>query len=104
MLRFAAMAAMLSGALAIPAAWTTVSHVQSLELRSPLPRDAITDVETRLESVFAGATGATVTATALQSSGRRLQAGSSSLTITYVIACGSSCDMVTAVRANHTIR
>ena len=97
MMRVLAMAAMLSGALAVPTTWSTVSHEQSIELRSAFPTWAIETVEHELASVIAGATGTRVMATVSQAPGRRLQAGST-LTITYVVSCGDSCDTVSSVR------
>jgi len=96
----AAMAAALVGpAFAVPVA-PGISFEHSLVLGSALPQDAYSAVEGELTALMTQTNGVQTTATVMAQSGsRRLQGGASSLTITYVIACGSSCDAVTAVRS-----
>ena len=98
----AAMAAALVGpAFAVPVA-PGISFEHSLVLGSALPQDAYSAVEGELTALMTQTNGLQTTAVVMAGSdSRRLQAGSSStLTITYVVACGSSCDAVAAVSAN----
>ena len=98
----AAMAAALVGpAFAVPVA-PGISFEHSLVLSSPLSQDAYSALEGQLSTLMTQTNGLQTTAVVMAGSdSRRLQAGSSStLTITYVVACGSSCDAVAAVSAN----
>ena len=101
MLRTAAAAAaimLISPALAVPSS-PTLSYEHSLVLSAPLPQTDYAAVEAELSALMTQTTGMAATAaTEVQSASRRLQTGST-LSITYIVTCGSSCDAVSAVRA-----
>lgn len=90
-------AALVTPAFAVPAA-PGLSYEHTLVLASPLSSDGYGAVETELSALMSQSNGVATTASIAGPSGnRRLQSGSS-LTITYVVACGSSCDAVADVR------
>ena len=91
-------AALVAPAFAIPAA-AGLSYGHTLALSSPLSSDGYAAVEAELSALMSQSNGvATTVSIATPSGNRRLQGGGSSLTITYVVACGSSCDSVASVR------
>ena len=92
-----AMAALsVAPAYALPAAQLGLRFEQNLALSSPLSQDGFAAVESALSTVMTETNGMETTATILESAQRRLQAGST-LTITYIVACGSACDTVAQV-------
>ena len=95
-------AALVTPTFGIPAA-PGLSYEHTLVLSSALSSDAYVAVEAELSALMSQSNGVATTASVATPSGnRRLQTGSS-LTITYVVACGSSCDTVADVRpANHS--
>jgi hypothetical protein len=95
-------AALVTPAFAIPAA-PGLSYEHTLVLASALSSDGYGAVETELSALMSQSNGVATTASIAGPSGnRRLQSGSS-LTITYVVACGSSCDAVADVRPHFSL-
>ena len=89
-------AALVTPAFAVPAA-PGLSYEHTLVLASELSSDVYGAVEAELSALMSQSNGVSTTASIAAPSGnRRLQSGSS-LTITYVVACGSSCDAVADV-------
>ena len=91
-------AAFLGGADAVPAQnlYSSVEITTTHALGSALSSSTHHDLLGAFEASVASAVGAEyehdVSVTISGTEHRRLQAGSSSLTITYVVSCGNSCD------------
>ena len=99
-------AAFLRGADAVPAQnlYSSVEITTTHALGSALSSSTHHDLLGAFEASVASAVGAEyehdVSVTISGTEHRRLQAGSSSLTITYVVCCGNSCDSVSAYLTN----
>lgn len=89
-------AALVAPAFAIPAA-AGLSYGHTLALSSPLSSDGYAAVETQLSALMSQSNGVATTVSIVTPEGNRRLQGGSSLTITYVVACGASCDAVADV-------
>ena len=99
----AAMAVLVGTACAVPAV-PALAFEQSLTLSAPLNQKGYAAIEDGLSAFMTQVNGAQTTATIVTQSGsRRLQAGSS-LTISYTVACGNSCDAIATVRLAQPMR
>eukprot|EP01044_Picomonas_judraskeda_P011877 COSAG03_NODE_1658_length_3707_cov_54.710920_3_plen_147_part_00 len=96
----AAMAALLvSPACAVPTAGPGLAFEQSLAISSPLSQDGYGAVERELSTTMTRINRVQTIATVVtQSANRRLQSGTM-ITISYTVACGASCDDISAVRS-----
>lgn len=94
---FAAMVAVAAPAMGVPVTPAgQVSFEQTLSLGTGM--SDFSGVEGALSALVAQASGTDAAATVSASAGRRLQAGGTTLSITYVVSCGDSCAAVAAVR------